>query len=115
MQFMMDFELKLSKPDTSKCWMSALVMGMSYFIGGLIPMLPYFFMNDVQDALATSIGISVLILLLFGYVKAIFTGTDRRAAVLSAIQTLFVGALAAGTSYGIVRGVNEKLGDKLVG
>lgn len=111
----MDFELKLSKPDTSKCWISALVMGMSYFIGGLIPMLPYFCLNKVEDALLSSIGISVIALLVFGYVKAIFTGTNRRAAIWSAVQTLFVGALAAGTSYGIVRGVNEKLGDRSVG
>jgi predicted membrane protein (TIGR00267 family) len=112
---MMDFELKLEKPDTSKCWISALVMGMSYFVGGLIPMLPYFLMDKVDNALCASIGISVVILLIFGYVKAIFTGTDRKTAVMSAVQTLFVGALAAGTSYAIVRGVNEKLGDKSVG
>lgn len=107
---MMDFELKLAKPDTSKCWVSALVMGMSYFIGGLIPMLPYFFFKEVNDALFTSIGITVVILLIFGYVKALVTGTDHRAAAASAVQTLLVGALAAGTSYGIVRMVNEKLG-----
>ncbi|KIW07387.1 uncharacterized protein PV09_02230 [Verruconis gallopava] len=109
-KFMMDFELKLEKPDVSKCWISALVMGMSYLMGGLIPMLPYFFMKKVNDALFISIGISVVILLVFGYVKAIFTGTDRKTAVLSAVQTLFVGALAAGTSYGIVRGINDRLG-----
>jgi VIT1/CCC1 family predicted Fe2+/Mn2+ transporter len=112
---MMDFELKLDKPDTSKCWISALVMGMSYFIGGLIPMLPYFFFDEVYDALFTSVGISVITLLIFGYVKAIFTGTDRKAACWSAVQTLFVGALAAGTSYGIVRGVNQQLGDNSAG
>ena len=109
---MMDFELKLEKPDTSKCWISAIVMGVSYLLGGLIPMIPYFIYKDVNSALFTSAGITVAILLIFGYVKALITGTGHKAAAASAVQTLFVGALAAGASYGIVRGVNEKLGDR---
>lgn len=73
-------------------------------------MIPYFAYKNVWHALYTSIGVSVVILLIFGYVKAIVTGTRHRAALLSALQTLIVGALAAGTAYGIVRGVNERLG-----
>jgi hypothetical protein len=30
---MMDFELKLEKPALSRGWISALVMGISYFLG----------------------------------------------------------------------------------
>ncbi|KAF2837002.1 DUF125-domain-containing protein [Patellaria atrata CBS 101060] len=111
-KFMMDFELKLEKPALSRAWISALVMGMSYFIGGLVPMLPYFFQDNVQSALFCSIGITIVILLVFGYVKAIVTGTTRKAAVFSAGQTLLIGAAAAGTSYSIVRGVDSfKKGD----
>lgn len=107
---MMDFELRLEAASSSRAWISAAVMGLSYFIGGLIPMIPYFAYHDVLHALYTSIGISVVILLLFGYVKAIVTGTRRKEACMSALQTLIVGAIAAGTAYGIVRGVNERLG-----
>lgn len=32
-QFMMDFELKLEKPNVSRAWVSAATMGISYFIG----------------------------------------------------------------------------------
>lgn len=32
-QFMMDFELKLEKPNVSRAWISAATMGTSYFIG----------------------------------------------------------------------------------
>lgn len=32
-QFMMDFELKLEKPNVSRAWISAATMGISYFIG----------------------------------------------------------------------------------
>ena len=33
MQFMMDFELKLEKPNVSRAWISAGTMGAAYFIG----------------------------------------------------------------------------------
>lgn len=33
LQFMMDFELKLEKPALNRAWISALVMGISYFLG----------------------------------------------------------------------------------
>jgi vacuolar iron transporter family protein len=107
---MMDFELRLECPRARTAWISAAVMGLSYFLGGLIPMIPYFAFHNVNHALFTSIGITVVILLIFGYVKAIITGTRQKDAVLSAIQTLVVGAIAAATSYGIVRGVNNRLG-----
>lgn len=32
-KFMMDFELKLEKPNVSRAWISAGTMGLSYFIG----------------------------------------------------------------------------------
>lgn len=32
-QFMMDFELKLEKPNVSRAWISAATMGASYFMG----------------------------------------------------------------------------------
>jgi vacuolar iron transporter family protein len=106
----MDFKLKLEKPDPSRAWISAGVMGLSYFLGGIIPMIPYFAVKNVNTALFISIGITIVILVVFGYSKALITGTGQKSAVVSAIQTLLVGALAAGASYGIVRGVNASLG-----
>jgi hypothetical protein len=32
-QFMMNFELRLEKPNVSRAWISAATMGLSYFIG----------------------------------------------------------------------------------
>lgn len=68
-QFMMDFELQLPEPDTTAAWKSAVTMGLAYFVGGLIPMIPYFIMAKAQHALFVSIAITVVILLVFGYVK----------------------------------------------
>ena len=70
-------------------------------------MTPYFAYKDVNHALFTSVGVTVLILLTFGYIKAVVTGCTRKDAVIGSLQTLFIGVLAASTSYGIVRGFNE--------
>ena len=124
---MMDFELKLEKPNVSRAWISAATMGLAYFIGksssttptaccsglanrlegGLIPMIPYFAMTNVTHALFVSIGITFVILLVFGFVKNYITIRTKRAGLYGAVQTLFIGTLAAGTSYGIVRGINS--------
>ncbi|KAK0724500.1 VIT family-domain-containing protein [Lasiosphaeris hirsuta] len=101
--FMMDFELRLPEPDAGRAWMSALTMGLSYFIGGLVPMMPYFFMEEAREALLVSIAISVVILLAFGYLKNWVTIRTKKAGLWGAAQTLIVGAAAAGTSYAIVR------------
>ena len=73
-------------------------------------MIPYFAMRSVTHALFVSIGITVVILLVFGFVKNWITIRTKRAGVYGAFQTLLVGALAAGTSYGIVRAVDSSHG-----
>ncbi|KAH7093388.1 Ccc1 family [Paraphoma chrysanthemicola] len=108
-QFMMDFELQLAKPAVSRAWISALVMGLTYLLGGLIPMIPYFAFQDVNHALFTSIGITFVLLVVFGYIKALLTGSKLKDIAGSIVQTVAVGAIAAGTSYGIVRGITRAL------
>ncbi|RDA86221.1 hypothetical protein CP532_3493 [Ophiocordyceps camponoti-leonardi (nom. inval.)] len=86
--------------------LAGLTMGTSYFVGGLIPMVPYFFASRVRDALLLSIAVTVVTLLLFGYVKDFFVVRSHRAGCWGAVQTLVVGVLAAGISYGIVRALD---------
>lgn len=91
-------------------------MALSYFTGGIIPMLPYFFVGDglvlatVLDGLYVSICISIVLLLSFGYVKAVVTGCGKKDAVHSALQTLLVGVVASATSFGIVWALNHGFG-----
>jgi VIT1/CCC1 family predicted Fe2+/Mn2+ transporter len=106
---MMDFELQLARPALSRAWISALVMGLTYLLGGLIPMIPYFAFNNVNHALFTSIGITFVLLVVFGWIKSVLTGSKGLAIVSSIVQTVAVGAIAAGTSYGIVRGISKAL------
>ncbi|TVY89632.1 Vacuolar iron transporter [Lachnellula willkommii] len=107
-KFMMDFELKMEKVEKKQAWISAGALAGSYFAGGLIPMIPYFALKNVTDALFVSIGVTVLMLLIFGFVKNKKTVGTTRAGFKGAAQTLVTGVLAAGASYGIVRALDSR-------
>lgn len=70
-------------------------------------MIPYFAIHNTRDALFVSIGVTIVILLIFGYIKNYIVMKTKRAGVYGALQTLLVGALAASTSYGIVYGIER--------
>lgn len=70
-------------------------------------MIPYFSIHNTRDALFVSIGVTIVILLIFGYIKNYIVMKTKRAGVYGALQTLLVGALAASTSYGIVYGIER--------
>jgi VIT1/CCC1 family predicted Fe2+/Mn2+ transporter len=57
-------------------------------------MIPYFAMKNVAHALFVSIGITAIILLLFGFIKNYITIRTRRAGAYGAIETLLIGVVA---------------------
>ncbi|KAJ3198864.1 hypothetical protein HDU82_000956 [Entophlyctis luteolus] len=100
-QFMMMYELGLEKPETSRLWISALTIGGSYFMGGLVPLFPYMIINSAAIALDVSIGSTLLVLFVFGYVKAVQLGVPNK--FKSAAEMMIVGAAAAGAAFGIAK------------
>ena len=98
--FMMRFELGLEKPDPKRAMTSALTIAGAYIAGGLIPLAPYIFSESINDALITSIVLTLIALLIFGFVKGRFTGTRP---VRSALQTALIGGVAASAAFGIAR------------
>jgi VIT1/CCC1 family predicted Fe2+/Mn2+ transporter len=98
--FMMRFELGLEEPNPMAAKKSALTIGLSYIVGGLIPLSPYLLLKTPATALAMSAAVTLTALVAFGYLKGHFTGTD---AVKSAMQTLSIGGLAAGAAFIIAR------------
>lgn len=98
--FMMRFELGLEEPDPNRAWQSALLIGLSYVAGGLVPLHPYFFVHDTHRALAASIAVTAVALLIFGYVKGRYTS---KTPFWIALQTLLVGSVAAAAAFGIAR------------
>ncbi|EFY84772.1 protein CCC1, putative [Metarhizium acridum CQMa 102] len=107
LRFKMDFDLRVEQPAAHRAWVSGLTMGLSYFVGGLIPMIPYFLLDNIREALVVSVAVTVVILLGFGYVKNYVAIRNHRAGAWGALQTLVIGVLAAGTSYVIVKSLDR--------
>jgi VIT1/CCC1 family predicted Fe2+/Mn2+ transporter len=57
----------------SRLYISALTIGLSYFIGGLIPLVPYIFTQTAQMGLIISVILTGIVLLIFGGFKTYFT------------------------------------------
>jgi len=98
--FMMRFELGLEKPDPKRALTSAITIGGAYIAGGFIPLAPYILIHNASRALLLSIGLTLLALLVFGFVKGRFTGMRP---VRSALQTALIGSVAAGAAFMIAR------------
>ena len=96
--FMMKFELGLEKPDPRRATKSALNIGLSYAVGGIIPLSPYFFISDSKEALKFSVVATLICLFVFGYFKSKITGVP----VLSgALKVTLIGALAAAAAFSV--------------
>lgn len=95
--------------DESRVWQSALTIGLSYFFGGFIPLMPYLFYTSVSRAFFASIMMTAGTLIVFGVIKQKCTGLgDARSLMKSALSTLAVGGAAAGSSWMIVRSLENK-------
>lgn len=98
--FMMRFELGIEKPDPKRAYASAVTIALSYILGGLIPLVPYFFCKESAPALLYSCVVTAIALFIFGFVKGAFTGQKP---LRSAGQTFAIGSLAALTAYALAR------------
>ena len=68
--------------------------------GGLIPLAPYFFLKDLNSALVASVSVTLTALIIFGAIKAKFTGIP---VARGAGQTALIGGLAASAAFLIAR------------
>ncbi|TMH73092.1 MAG: iron transporter [Betaproteobacteria bacterium] len=101
--FMMRFELGLQKPDPKRAGRSALTIGCSYILGGLVPLAPYMAIGSAALALPWSIGVTLVALAVFGYVKGRFTGAVP---LKSALQTASIGGFAAAAAFALARAIS---------
>jgi VIT1/CCC1 family predicted Fe2+/Mn2+ transporter len=98
--FMMKYELGLDKPDPKRATKSAMNIGLSYVVGGLVPLSPYFFINTPVDALRISVLVTLICLFIFGYFKSRMTGIHPWA---GALRVMLIGAVAAGAAFGVAK------------
>jgi VIT1/CCC1 family predicted Fe2+/Mn2+ transporter len=98
--FMMKFELGLEPVASTRARNSALTIAASYIAGGLIPLSPYIIAREVGQAVLWSVALTLLALLIFGIIKARFTGIH---VLRGGLQTVVIGGIAAGAAYGIAK------------
>lgn len=101
--FMMRYELGLEKPQENRATQSAVTIGISYIVGGIIPLSPYFFIADAHMALYYSCAITIVCLFTFGYFKSKVTGQP---AFSGALKVLIIGALAAAAAFIMAKVIN---------
>jgi len=99
-ELMMKYELGLEKPDPRRATKSAFNIGVSYIVGGLIPLSPYFFVSNGIEGLKISAVITLICLFVFGYFKSKFTGVNR---IGGAFRVMMIGAIAAGCAFAIAK------------
>jgi VIT1/CCC1 family predicted Fe2+/Mn2+ transporter len=108
--FLMNFHHTIPEPSSSRAVICAITIALGYFIGGFVPLVPYFFVgpNDAFVALRWSIATMVVALFLFGYGKTCFVSGWRgrrniRKGFVGGIQMVLVGGIAAGSAMGLVK------------
>lgn len=98
--FMMRFELGLERPDKNRALISAFVIGISYIIGGMIPLSAYFFNETAHEGLIYSSIITMICLIAFGLIKSKLTGQPL---FKGTVRVALVGALAAAAAFALAK------------
>jgi len=98
--FMMKYELGLEKPDPKRATRSAFNIGLSYVVGGFVPLIPYFYVTEALDGLEISAIITLICLFIFGFFKSKITGINPWT---GGLKVMMIGALAAGAAFSIAK------------
>ncbi|KZS88564.1 DUF125-domain-containing protein [Sistotremastrum niveocremeum HHB9708] len=103
-KFLLKFGEGIEEVPTRRMFTSAFTIGMGYLLGGIIPLLPYFFTKSARQGLVWSSILTGIVLLIFGWIKTHVTGAGKgwKGYVWGAVSTLLVGGAAAAAAFGIV-------------
>jgi VIT1/CCC1 family predicted Fe2+/Mn2+ transporter len=105
-EFMMRFELGLEEPNPNRAARSARNIGLAYIAGGMVPLVPYFFVDDVMTGLFYSAICTVVFLFIFGWFKSKVTGQHP---LWGALRVTFIGVVAAAAAYLIAKAIESGL------
>jgi vacuolar iron transporter family protein len=113
--FVMQFQHCAEAPAASRAFISAITIALGYFLGGLLPLIPYFCVDKVYTGLYISIGVMIVALFVFGYVKTCVVigwqgNRNIQQGCFGGIQMVLVGSIAAGAAMGLVRAFNHNVG-----
>lgn len=105
-EFIIRFGKGLEEPAENREVVSAATIGGGYLMGGLVPLVPYFFVKEVGTGLVWSIVVMIFTLFWFGYAKTMLSmgdGSSRRKRVAEGCQMVAVGGVAAGAAWFFVK------------
>lgn len=109
-ELMVDFIIRygrgLEEPAENRQLISAATIGGGYLMGGLVPLLPYFFVQQVGTGLIWSIIVMGITLFWFGYLKTQVSMSDACTLgkkISEGFQMVVVGGVAAGAAFALVK------------
>ncbi|KAF2149024.1 putative vacuolar iron transporter Ccc1 [Myriangium duriaei CBS 260.36] len=112
--FLMQFHHNMPEAAPSRAITCAMTIAGGYFLGGFIPLLPYFLVqrSEVMLALYYSLAVMALALFAFGYGKTCFvTGWKGKTNIWKGVkggsQMMIIGGIAAACAMGLVRLFNH--------
>ncbi|CAH2350817.1 protein Ccc1p [[Candida] railenensis] len=103
--FVIRFGKGLEEPAEGREITSALTIGLSYFLGGFIPLIPYFFCSVVHTGLIISVIVMSITLFIFGWIKtSVSLGDDcgMNKKFIEGTQMVIIGSVAAGAAWTLV-------------
>jgi predicted membrane protein (TIGR00267 family) len=98
LRFMKREELGLIDEHLDEPLQVAVIMGLSFVVGSLPPILPYFFAHSPHSAIGVAVLVSVLFLFLTGVMK---TRLTKVRPLRSGLETTLLGVFACGVGYGL--------------
>jgi predicted membrane protein (TIGR00267 family) len=98
LRFMKREELGLFDEHLDDPVQVGVTMGVSFAVGSLPPIVPYFFINDLRAAILVAISLSVVFLFFAGVVKTRLTKVNP---LRSAVEMTLLGIFASAVGYGL--------------
>lgn len=95
-RFMVQYECGMNNPENEDPTLSGLATFLSFTLFGIVPLIPYFFISDIESTFYISIMFTFGALVLLGCIRAFTTGETY---LRSIIETILVGGTAATFAY----------------
>jgi len=92
---MMKLELNMEKPVKNRAAISASTIGISYLVGGFIPLFPYIISNNSKTGFYISCIVTIMALITFGYFKSKMTAQPLIKGTFKVAVTGIIAATAA--------------------
>jgi len=98
--YLKEHQVDLEINDTSKLPKTAIIIGLSYAVGGMIPLLPYIYFTNTADAFVWSCSITLIALLIVGFIKS---KVNKEPLLWGTFRLMLLGGVAAAVAFGVAR------------